>query len=149
LPPTASPLELAWTIPSVVGALIAARLLFLSARDEIRRKRSGVNGILRLDIQKSIVTAVVLTVTLICLAVIGVNALVTPPNPLMLRDPTTAATAVANAVLLILVNVSLTTLACYRLLQRGAVLRELEESRRRDRRATDPPSHERRPEVRG
>jgi hypothetical protein len=134
---TASPLELAWTLPAALGALASVILLWYSVCDERARRRVGVDGVYKLDIQKSIGVAVVLTVSELCLAVIGVNALVTPPNPLMLRDPTTAATAVVNAILLIMVNASLTALAGYLLLQRGAVVREVLESRRRDRRATD------------
>lgn len=133
----ASPLELAWTLPAAVGALASAVLLWYSVCDERARRRVGVNGVVRLDIQKSIVTAVALTVSEVCLAVIGANALVTPPNPLMMRDPTTAATAVVNAMLLILVNIALTSLAAYRIFQRGAVMREMSQSQRRDRRATD------------
>jgi hypothetical protein len=134
---TASPLELVWTIPAAVATLVAGWLLILSIGDEVHRRRIGINGIVRLDIQKSIVTAAVLTFVLCSLAVIGSVALVTPPNPNLVRDPTTAATAVATAVLLVGANLALTSLAAYLLLQRGAILRELQGAARRDRRETD------------
>lgn len=143
----ANPLEVGWTVPSLVGLTLAVVLLYLSVKDEAARRRAGVDGVVRLDVQKSIATAVALVVALGCLSLVGVNAMATPPNPLVTRDPTTAATAVANALLLIVANVSLIALAGYRLLQRGAVQREIRDASRRDRRKGDRPPLEPAPPV--
>lgn len=135
----ASPPEIWYTIPSAVGLAMAVALLFLSVKDEVNRRRAGVNGIVRLDVQKSIATAAALTVALGCLTQIGVNQMATPPNPNLLHDPITASTALMNAMLFVVVDAALITLTGYRLFQRGAVGREIRDAARRDRRASDQP----------
>lgn len=135
----ASPPEIWYTIPSAIGLVMWAVLLFLSVRDEVHRRRAGVDGAVRLDVQKSIATAAALVVAQACLTQIGVNQMATPPNPNLLHDPITASTALMNATLFVVVDAALIALAGYRLLQRVAVGREIRAAERRDRRATDQP----------
>lgn len=150
----ASPLELAYTAPSAIGCLIAMLLLYFVVGDELNRRAAGINGVVRLDLQKSISTALALVWTLGALTMIGVNAMMTPPNPNIHVDPTTASASFMNALLFISIDAVLIALAIYRLLQRDAVRREVarevrqqlivEEAKRlldrRDRREGDTPA---------
>lgn len=114
--------------------------------DEFRRRRTTVNGMVKLDIVKGIACGLLLGTKAAGYAVAGLLAMATPPAP------SASGPSMNSAVILVILianNVLLTLLALYFHVNRAAANREVVRGARRDRRSTDPPSHERRPEARG
>lgn len=145
----ASPLEAAWTVSALFGVAPAIWLLAASILTEGRRRRAGVDGAVKIDMQKSIAVALGLLVVSGCFALAGLVAMQVPaPAPAQL-DPGAVIGPVLIPLLFVVANMATTLTAGYCLLQNSALDREIQYAARRDRRATDRPSHERRPEVRG
>lgn len=127
----ASPLELGWTLSAALGALIWYLFLFLVLRDEMRRRRTGVNGMVKLDITKGIVTGIVLGTKAAAYAIAGLLAMGAPANE-------AAGDSISIlAIIFILNNVFLTLLAVYYLVNREQVNREMSAGEAKHRRATD------------
>lgn len=114
--PNASPLEIARVIAASFGLFLAIVLLVLSVQDEQYRRRRGLNGLVRLDIQQAMVTAAALVVVFIGAVATGLIAATLPPNP------TSSPVAVALHVVVHLVLIGLTF---YRLRQRVSVWRAI------------------------
>jgi len=142
----ASPLLIGWTSTALIGAVAWYAFLYVVACDELRRRRTAINGMVKLDIVKGIACGLFLGTKAAGYAVAGLIAMSNPPNP----NPSGPSLA-SELILVILIanNVLLTLLALYFHVNRRQSNLEIVRGERRDRRVGDPPSHERRPEVRG
>lgn len=122
---------------SAVGLCSAAVLLGLVLRDEMRRRRAGVNGVVRLDVQKSIAVSLTLCLALAGFALAGLVSMQTPARPDLAVDPAAALSAYLVPLVFIGVNLVLVALSIYCHVQREAINREITAASRRDRRAGD------------
>lgn len=137
----ATPLELGWTATAAIGAVAWFAFLYLVVCDERRRRRTRVNGMVKLDIVKGIACGLILGTKAAGYTVAGLLAMSTPPAP-------GAAPASAGSMLILVIlignNVLLTLLALYFHANRRAANLEVEKGEqemargeRRDRRHTD------------
>lgn len=129
-----SPLELGWTLTATVGSLAWYLFLALVLRDEVRRRRTGVNGMVKLDITKGIVAGAILGTKSAGYAVAGLLAMQIPPNP----SPDGAVSLLP--LIFIVNNVALTLLAVYFLVNREQTNREMDRGVTLMRRASDRPA---------
>lgn len=138
--PNASWLEIGWSASSLAGLALALVLLALNTRDESRRRRAGVNGHVRLEVQGDIVLALGLSVVEGLFFIAGVVQMGLPTRP----DAAWPPTAVGILVVLssfIAANLVVGALVVDRLTRRRARIKELAGravpgGRRRD----DPPA---------
>lgn len=136
--PNASPLETGWTASAVLGVVPAVWLLFSSLSTERRRRRAGVDGPVKIDVHRSIATAMGLFVITGCFCLAGLIAMQYPEYP---RAEVQAA-ALSPALILVLfivANAAATLTSGYCLYQNAALEDEIREAGRRNRRATDRP----------
>jgi hypothetical protein len=121
----ASWLELGWSATSLLGLILALALLAFNLRDEGRRRRSGVNGHVRLEVQGDIVLALGLFTVECVFLLAGVVQMGLPARPEAAWDPPTARAVLAILSAFILANLVVGSLIADRLMRRRARNKEV------------------------